>query len=175
MDQKGFTLLELIITLAVAAILLATALPGFEAFIRDNRLTTQANVFVSALSLARSEAVRRGSHVIVCKSANGTQCSNNNGFEQGWIVFADSNNNAVVDVNDEIIRVFAGMPAGMTFTGNATINNYISYTANGTSTLIGGGFQAGTLTLCQETGSPGRRIILSAGGRVRVSTQPSCP
>jgi type IV fimbrial biogenesis protein FimT len=175
MGQQGFTLLELIITLAVVAILSAIALPGFDTFIRNNRLTTQANAFVSALSLARSEAIKRGSRVVVCKSADGKQCSKNNGFEQGWIVFADSNNNATVDPSDEIIRVFAAMPVGMTLTGNRFISDYISYTADGINKSINNGPQDGTLTLCQETGNPGRQIIVGRRGRVQVQTLASCP
>jgi type IV fimbrial biogenesis protein FimT len=181
MYQKGFTLTELMATVVIAAVVVTIAVPGFETFFQNNRLATRANAFVSALNLARSEAIKRGVRVTVCKSLNGTQCTNSGGFEKGWIVFVDVNGNLnggipTVDNNDVIIRVFEEIPGGISLTGNANVADYVSYTPDGVSKMyssspIDGAFQSGTLTLCQKAGSPGRTIALSSGGRVQVKKE----
>ncbi|MEN8206690.1 MAG: GspH/FimT family protein [Pseudomonadota bacterium] len=92
--EKGFTLIELLITIIIISILLATGVPAFLDFIKNNRLTAQTNEFVTAIQLARSEAVKRGTNTIVCASINGTSCSDNkNDWSKGWIVFSDLNQN----------------------------------------------------------------------------------
>jgi type IV fimbrial biogenesis protein FimT len=91
---KGFTLVELLITIVVISVLLATGVPAFLDFIKNNRLTAQTNELVSAIQLARSEAVKRGTNTIVCASSNGTSCSDNkDDWDKGWIVFSDLNQN----------------------------------------------------------------------------------
>lgn len=89
MDQ-GFTLVELMITLAVAGILIAAAAPSFTAVINSNRLATLSNDMIASLQTARMESLRRGVPVIVCRSENGSSCSTGAQWG-GWIVFADAN------------------------------------------------------------------------------------
>lgn len=131
----GFTLIELIITVAIAAIVLAIGIPSFKETILQNRLTTYTNQLIGAINLARSEAIKRGVRVTPCPS-NGADCEAI-GYEKGWIVFTDPNNNAKLDtVNGEtIIRIFEKMPDGMTLTGNGNVDTYISYTGDGVSRL----------------------------------------
>jgi type IV fimbrial biogenesis protein FimT len=91
---KGFTLVELLITIVVISVLLATGVPAFLDFIKNNRLTAQTNELVPAIQLARSEAVKRGTNTIVCASSNETSCSDNkDDWDKGWIVFSDLNQN----------------------------------------------------------------------------------
>ena len=73
--QKGFTLIEFIIALAVAAVLLTLAVPTFGTVTMNKRITAQTNDFISTLALARAEALKRVSRVTVCRSANGTACA----------------------------------------------------------------------------------------------------
>jgi type IV fimbrial biogenesis protein FimT len=80
----GFSLIELIIVLAVAAVLLGIAVPSFRTFNQNSRLTTQANSLVYALNLARSEAVSLDQKVQVCASSDGATCTGT--WVQGWIV-----------------------------------------------------------------------------------------
>lgn len=84
----GFTLLELLTTMAVVAVLLTVGVPGFFDIVRNNRAAANANEMVSALSVARSEAIRRGARVAVCPSSNGTACTGT--WSDGWIVIADA-------------------------------------------------------------------------------------
>lgn len=93
--QSGFTLVELMITLAIAAILLTIGVPSFNTLMQNSRLTTSTNDLIGALNLARSEAVTRELRVTVCKSADQATCNTSvTGWQQGWIVFTDENSNA---------------------------------------------------------------------------------
>lgn len=166
--NSGFTLMELIVTMALAAVVLTLGVPMFQDVIRNNRLATTVNEFVGALQLARSESIKRGVRVTLCKSANGTSCASGGGYEQGWIVFADPNNNATVDAGETVIRVFEAISAdaSMTLAGNTHVARYISFAATGTTQLTSGAFQAGTLTLCQAPKA--RQVVINSVGRVRT-------
>lgn len=168
---RGFTLVELMIVLAIAAILLTLAVPSFTDFVKNNRMVAQNNDFVTALNLARSEAIRRGSRVTVCSSGDGATCAAG-GWEQGWIVFVDANGDGTVDDPDNgILRVHGPLAGGTTLTGVAALATHISYTALGTTRPIGGGAaatQVGALVLCDDRGfgNKARAIQINSTGRV---------
>lgn len=167
----GFTLLELLITIAVLSLLVTVAAPSLQATLRNNRLMTQTNLFIGALNLARSEAIKRGRRVTLCKTSDQQRCTSAGGYQQGWLVFADTHNFAVFDADETIIQVFAPVTGGLTITGNTNVRDYVSYDATGGSRLINGGFQAGTITLCQDAAA--RKIIINATGRIR-SARDTC-
>lgn len=168
--QRGFTLTELIITLAVAAIVLTIGVPAFQSTIRSTRIVTHTNDFISSINLARSEGIKRGRRVVLCKSSNGTSCTTSGNWEQGWIVFVDVNNNAAVDTasGDVVIRVHGLLDGNDTLQGNTPVSNYISYSSDGFTRLTNGAFQSGTLTfgLCNDGHK--NTIIISNTGRARV-------
>jgi type IV fimbrial biogenesis protein FimT len=89
----GFTLIELLITIVVASILLAMGAPAFKDFIKNNRVTAQTNELVSAIQLARGEALKRGTNTVVCASKDGKSCGGKTDWQSGWIVFSDRNRN----------------------------------------------------------------------------------
>ena len=104
---KGLTLVELMVTIAIAAILTAIAAPNFTPLIKNNRFAAQKNELQSALNLARSEAVKRNGTVSVCISNNGSGCSgHSNHFHHGWLVFADANADGEVNGGDVILRAY---------------------------------------------------------------------
>src|SRR5947209_2461821 len=88
---RGFTLVELLVVLAIAAILVGYGAPAFSGLLRSTRLTTATNDLFAGMLMARSEAVKRRSRVALCKSSDGQSCTAAGGWEQGWIVFHDSN------------------------------------------------------------------------------------
>jgi type IV fimbrial biogenesis protein FimT len=103
--QRGLTLVELMVTLAVAITLLAIGIPAFQGIEANNRAAAQANSLVTALTLARSEAVARGVPVAVCAAASATTCAGTAAWEGGWLVFTDQ----ALDVSpstDELVRSF---------------------------------------------------------------------
>jgi type IV fimbrial biogenesis protein FimT len=179
MKHSGATLLELMVVLAVSAILLGIGIPSFAALTSSSRLASTTNELVSSLHLARSEAIKRGSRTVMCTSATGTACAGSGGWHQGWLVFHDANNNAVLDAGETVILARQALPAGFSLRGNEHVSEYISYTPGGATKLISGAFQAGTLTLCNESGGPGaaRQVIISSTGRPRTvkAVLASCP
>jgi type IV fimbrial biogenesis protein FimT len=174
----GYTLFELLVTLAVMSVLVAAAVQGMDAIGRSVKLSSFSNVFVSQLYLARSEAIKRNSRVVMCKSAEGVACAANGGWEQGWLVFHDRNNNGLRDAGEAIIHRVEPLPAGYRFSGNMNVARYISFSPTGGTRLISGAFQAGTLTLCRRSVelSEARQVVINAVGRPRIrrATLPDC-
>jgi type IV fimbrial biogenesis protein FimT len=172
--QSGFTLIELMVTVAMVAVTLTLGVPSFRELIQNNRMAAQANDFLASLNFARSEAVKRGVRVTLCKSANSSSCTTSGNWGQGWIIFVDSNNNAAADDGaGSILKVHSNLGAS-TLVGNTNIADYVSYVSSGSTQLTTGALQAGTLTLCPGTsGSTGRSIAISTTGRARVS-QTTC-
>jgi len=166
---QGFTLVELLITISVAAILLAIAVPSFSTLIKDNRQITQANDMITTLTFVRSEAIKRGSRVTVCKSSNGTSCAASGGWEQGWIAFADANNDATLTTGEELLRVHGRLSAGTTLKGDTDLSDYISYVARGNAQLISGVTQTGAMVECDDRGfgAKAQAVTISATGRAK--------
>ena len=96
--ENGFTLVELLITIVIVTTLLALGIPSLKDFMKNNRLTAQSNALVTALQVARSEAVKRGTDTIVCASSNQTACTGAGDWDEGWIVFSDLNLNGAPDL-----------------------------------------------------------------------------
>jgi len=160
-NHRGFTLIELMVTLAVAAILLTVAIPSFTEMIKNNRLTTEINELVTVLNFGRTEAIKRGIDVTVCKSNTGTSCAGN--WQNGWIAFVDLDDDGVVDAGETILRVHPSLAAGNTLTYP---KNRISYSAQGFAINF-----AGTFILCDSRGaSKGKGLIVSNTGRIRTAT-----
>jgi type IV fimbrial biogenesis protein FimT len=193
----GFTLVETIIVIAIAAILMALALPSFTETIRSNRLATTSNNLLAALNLARSEAVKRGIDVVVRKVPNGN-------WEDGWQVFTDvewqnatpaaGNKNVFNDDGDStlcekgedcILKVFPGLPVGYSLRGNNNLVDFIRYTPSGISNYIADE-QAGTgndyYVLCDNTDGDdnadsknSRLIVVNTVGRPRLGMDTNTP
>jgi len=101
----GFTMVELLITIAIALILLTLAVPSFRYVTNSNRIAGELNGLVGDLQFARAEAIKEGLTVTVCVSADGNTCSNATTWQSGWIVFSDPTNVGVHDAGETIFRV----------------------------------------------------------------------
>lgn len=113
--NHGFTLIELVITIAIAAILLVVGVPAMRSFIQNNKVAGETNELVTAFNLARSEALRRGEPIGVCPADDAYDnpaCSNSeNDWDKGWLVYrADpaNINSFVGSVDDSVLRTWAG-------------------------------------------------------------------
>ena len=100
--QSGFTMVELMVTIAIVAILAALALPSFQQSLRSNRVATATNEMIGALSLARGEAIRNNGGGAVCPSTNGTACGG--AWSDGWLVWADTNGNGALNAGEAVLR-----------------------------------------------------------------------
>lgn len=177
--QTGFTLVELMIVLALAAILLTVGVPSFSNMIQNNRIVTQTNGFVSSLHLARSEAVKRGIPVAICPTSDPTAtnptCVDTTDWSKGWLVFTDDSGTAgVYDNTDVLLQIHEGPSDGITLTGNSPSVRRIRFDARGALTPS----TALALTLAPQTCPAGdshvRAITVTAPGQVRIATN-NCP
>jgi len=174
MKQSGFTLIELLVVLAIAVIILTTAIPSFQSFIQSNRISSTAYNFVSTLNLARSEAVKRGSLVTVCKSKDEDTCTfdADRGWEQGWIVFVDSDASGDHDAGEELIRVSGGVKGAISISAQSEVDKKISYLSSGFIQGPSGGTLDSTkssLIICDSHSfnNSTRMITISSAGSVR--------
>ena len=170
--ENGFTLFDLLITLAIAAIITTIGIPSFRTVLENQRMTSATNELVMSLNLTKSEAIKRVKYVSICKSADGATCGGvGSEWNDGWIVFvnATSANLGFVDVGDEVIRVFPALSTQTTLTASGTVQNFLSIRPSGT---IGSAVanMTGTLTLCDERGADSARgVVVQASGQWRVS------
>ena len=159
---RGFTIVEMMVTLVVLAILVTFAVPSFQNATLGSRLSASANDLLASVQLARSEAIKRNAAVTLCASADGATCAGAGGWEQGWIIV----------VAATVLQVQQALP-----------NGFLVAQAGGTSQLdfqpIGIGATAATFTVCRNDplGSQERVLTVSAAGSAYVTTTTtgSCP
>ncbi|VAW76324.1 hypothetical protein MNBD_GAMMA14-840 [hydrothermal vent metagenome] len=169
-SENGFTLIELMVTLAIAATLVTIGVPNLQNFVMNNRLITHANDFIGAIQLARSEAIKRQRNTELCISttfaSSPPTCTGGQDWTAGWIVWADNDRDTNISA-DEIIQVHEA------FAGNASLTSAVKSQFRYNS--IGLVDAAGTLTLCDSrTGEQGRQITISNAGRTSI-TNLACP
>ena len=175
--EKGFTLVELLITIVVVSILLATAVPSIMQMVKNNRVTTQANKLVIAIQLARNEAVKRGSRSTIC-AANTTldNCSGSTDWSSGWIVFsnqgndltADTGTDACLETEDCLMRASDGVNNSV-LTGSDSAIHFLptGLTDNGPVTF--------TLKTDDCEYEQERSIIVTLQGHTTISRQACTP
>lgn len=168
--SQGLTLVECLVTVTLVATLLRLAVPALGEVITSASVAASSSDILSELRLARSEALKRNWRVTVCKSADGAHCASDGGWEQGWILFHDRDNNGSADTGEEIISRHEALPADLLLRGNRQVADYISFSSSGTTQTVGGAFQAGTLTLCRKSAATTRatQLVLNALGRPRI-------
>jgi type IV fimbrial biogenesis protein FimT len=165
---RGFTLVELAITVVVLSVLMALAAPLYTGMTNGNRLTSNANEIVAGLQIARSEALRRNARTAFCQSTDGTSCSAA-AVWQGWLVFADADRDNVVDA-PEIVRsgVFAA-PVQVIPSSNIT-NSSVVFRADGLA-YAGNNLLEANLRVCLPVTNPSenaRDVNIAIGGRIAV-------
>lgn len=166
---RAFTLLELLVVLAVAAIVVGIAVPAWGNFLAGVRVQTATAELVSSLHTARSEAIKRQLRVTLCKSVDGKTCEVNGGWQQGWIMFAETTNYGVIDHGEPVLRVSTGEHDRLQIHGNSEFARLISYTPLGVTRLVSGAWGMGSLKICGGTGKGvDRKIYISQVGRPRV-------
>lgn len=158
--RAGHTLLEMLSVLAVAALLLGMGVPSLQSLLQRQRLTTTVNEFFAAVTLARSEALRRGAPVVLLATGAG--------WDSGWMVLFDRNGNLKPDAGEDIIASHGPPPIGIVITSNFNDDRvpYLAYGANGRSRTGSGGTQAGSWDF--SAGDLRRRIIVNLLGRPRA-------
>jgi len=173
--RGGFTLLELLIALAIFALLLRLGVPSFADWIASRKLANHAEYLAQTLNLARSEAVKRGMRVNLCKSRDRKQCDDSVTWDAGWIMFADQNRDGRMEASEQLIRVEGPPRDQITISANRPVEDYVSYTSFGFARMLNGALQMGTFVVCKP-GQKAIKVVLANSGRARLdhTTQP-CP
>jgi type IV fimbrial biogenesis protein FimT len=168
-ESRGVTLPEVLVVLVVAGVLQTVGAPALASLMDAMRVGRGGESLFLTLQQARSEAIKRNGRVVVCKSDDGARCVTAGGWEQGWLMFQDGNNNARLDAGEAVLLHQAALGRQVRLSGNSQVANYVSYTPTGNASLISGAFQAGTFTICRQSSVPleARQVVLSSSGRVR--------
>jgi type IV fimbrial biogenesis protein FimT len=152
------------VTIVIVSILLTIAVPSFRDLMIKSRLSGQVQEFYGVISFARSEAIKRGNYVSICKSADGSSCGGN--WSDGWIVFANNDNDspAVVDGGETLLRVFPALPNGDTLNANNNFTNYVTFDRFGMANNVG------TFVFCANSDESKARAIVVTKTRPRIAT-----
>lgn len=172
---EGFTLIELMITIALVAILLALSAPYFRETITSNKISAEANNLMASFNLARSTAARLNQPVTLCKSADGDNCTTDDNWEQGWIIFNDLDMDGVVDGGgvELVIQEYSPLPTGYTLRSTTQFSNLVTFlpqgNARGSATLS----ETSSFRVCatdasgEEDDAKARQVFVNITGRVR--------
>ncbi|EIK53552.1 type IV pilin [Stutzerimonas stutzeri TS44] len=155
----GFTLTELMVTVAILAIVLSIAVPGFGNLVRQNRAQTQSGLLLNALNLARSESIKRGGPVRITSLNNGN-------WHAGWRVWVDGNTNSTFD-NGELIRDFPALEGNASLT--SAINEVIFNGQGRLDSVAAGTTVSFAYTMPNLECRHERIISINATGRAAVS------
>ncbi len=161
--QHGFSLIELMVVLSIAAILLAAGVPSFRSLIQNQRMITTVNEFFAAINLTRSEAIQRGTRVdlVPAEAAD---------WSKGWVVFIDENNNQKADMGEQIIFSHGPAPTGIAITSAFTDSQvkYLAYNGTGRTRTNASSQNPQFGHMLFTMGEQTRKIMINLLGRPRV-------
>ena len=154
--NAGFTLYELMVTMAVASIIISFGVPGFQNYIQSSRSVTHTNDLVTALNLGRSEATRRGSPIDLCASTDAATCSGSNDWSTGWIARTPAG---------DVLRTWPARSGGAA----VLTSNVSSVRFQARGSLAGGVTPQMTMQLPKCTNNGRRVITVNIAGRIAVN------
>jgi type IV fimbrial biogenesis protein FimT len=160
-SRDGLSLWELLWCLSVVGVVLALGIPSFRTFLLDARRTADINAFVAAVQLARSEAAKRGTPIVLCKTADGARCGGQElRFDTGWMVFANTDDIRPPQrgATEELLLHYQPVTTGP-IAANRRLFEFRAFGWRSTN---------GTVTFCDARGQ-GRAVIVSYTGRPRVA------
>ena len=172
---RGFSLVELLVGLLLAALILGLAVPSYHDWIATSELMNEAQHLANSLNRARAEAINSGFRVNLCPSAGGRTCVPTGTWDRGWILFIDANGDGQVNEGERVLWTEEAAPPGMSTIANAPLKHYVSYTSLGHARMLDGALQMGTFTLCRR-GRSAVDVVLAHSGRARIARSKAvCP
>ena len=164
--KNGFTLPELITSLAVVSVLTTVGVPAMQGLLQNTRMTTQVNLLTTSLHLARSEAVKRNQRIVLCQSIDGQNCTISDQWHEGWMMFIDINHNEQRDEGETIVRVQEAFKSNTTILmeGSFGHDHYLFYEPTGFTDT------SGRFTFCDKSDLAKKRgILFYRTGRPRLT------
>lgn len=162
---RGFTVLEAMVVLAVFGVVLAVAIPSMSEFSANNQVASARSAFTAAVSLARTEAARRGSSVLIQPRSGGPS---GNAYANGWEIVVDADGNGTAGSGEERLRRSEALPTGVTMDGGSPLVFRATGWLAGTTDQV--------FTVCRTVGSPqGYRVTVAPSGVADVATVSPCP
>ena len=159
---NGFTIIELMIVIAILALLAAIAAPNFSGMIKDSRLSSANADFMAALQLAKSESVARVTPVSICRANSGfTGCAASGNWTQGWIIFSDADGDGTVDGGDVVLHSHEAL-GDMTYRGTAQVKTDITFNPSGSTSIT----SIQEIVACDDRGfTSGKGMLITITGR----------
>lgn len=163
------------VTIAIAAVLAALAVPSFRGMLEASKLTSATNDLIATLARAKGDAVRRGKRVTLCISSDGVTCTTTGDWTQGWIMFNDDDHSATsatVENTTHITLVTVSTSNGIVFKAKGG-QSYFSFGADGKAKLMNGGNGAGRIRVCNTSAAlsndtRAREIVINWAGAVNL-------
>lgn len=166
--KKGFTLVELLVVIALIALMAAIGVPSMQRFMQHNRVVATTNDWLTAVMQTRVEALKVRQRVVLCASSDpeaAPDCDGN--WEQGWVIFADTNRDNTVDAGETIIDVHGPMNGGVVVRDNLA-SNLVAFNGDGFPSGLG----TGTFRVCGDNNansSLATEIAINSTGRARIA------
>jgi type IV fimbrial biogenesis protein FimT len=167
--SPGFSIIELMVVVALAGVLLGLAVPSFRGLIQRNRAAGEMNSLVGDLQFARSEAIKRGMPVSLCPSSDGGTCLGVGTWHSGWIVFTDPDRSGTLDDADaeEVLRTRAAWSGGDTLVADTGLLA-VTYGRDGFATNLPAGVVVLPLRAASGGEGPLQCLVLNRVGRQTV-------
>ena len=166
-SERGFTSIELMVVVAIMAILAGLAAPSFKPLIERWRVRQASEALQSTLYAARSEAIKRGGLVAIQKNATGTEscplAAGNNDWDCGWFVFVDANDDGAFNTNEEILQQIAPVK-NVKIDASGSILRIDRYGSSGTSALSFSLYPSDS----DNTSPSARKLCVPPVGRIKV-------
>ena len=171
--QAGMTLIELMITVAIVAILIGISVPSFAHLGSSQKMSTTTHTVMASFNHARMRALSLGKQVVLCPSTDGATCSGGTSWQHGWLTYDDANRNRKLDPSETVSANVGALPAGLVATTTAG-RPQLMFKPDG-----GAWGNPLTLTICdvKNTDAKGKAVIVNNGGRTRSAPAASgaCP
>jgi len=172
--QSGFSLIELVVAMAIAGILLGVGVPSFKSFIASSKMTEVNNALVYSIQLARSASVERLEPVGLCVSddpmASEAVCTTGGNYNKGWFVYADANGDGDRDSGEDILERVEPPGELFEFDPSSSYENHIYFSDSGASINVAGVPVKGSIGIDYSNETELRLIRVSANGRVTTET-----
>ena len=181
-SNRGFTTIELMITLVVLAIVAAVAIPAWQQLTLKSRLLTHSHGIFNAFTQARQTAIMQRAPVTLCagNATTGCQTGRNAQWQDGYMVFLDRNQNGVLDAGERLVFENNSPASGLIIAGNTPMNKPVIFLPQGFAEQPGGAFSAGRVRICATRNFDGHAqdVILLKSGMARIESNSfggTCP